>query len=174
MYAVNILAMNKQHPDYYALSIANQIFGDDPFTSRIGARIRVKEGFSYSVGSGLQLPETEDQGLYYTYAISAPENVVSVISAYQEEVENVVKNGFTQEELNSAIEGYIKNRSRQWADDEAIAAILIDSQKYDRDLAYYDEQIEIIKALTLEQVKSAFVKHIASKKINLFTAGDFK
>ena len=174
LYVVNVLNINKQHPDYLALMLANDIFGYDAFTSRIGARIRVKEGYSYSVGSGLQIPEKEEQGIFYAFAISAPENIEAVITAYKEEVNKVVDEGFTQEELNSAVQGYIKDRSRQWADDAAIAHVLIDSQKYNRDLDYYDETIEKIKALTVEELQAAFTQHIASKKMNIFSAGDFE
>ncbi|WP_448246466.1 M16 family metallopeptidase [Thalassotalea agariperforans] len=173
LFIVNVLSMNKSHPDYLALTIANQMFGSDPFTSRIGARIRVKEGFSYSVGSGLQISEDEQQGIFYAQAIAAPENMASVITAYQEEVQKVVDTGFTQQELDNAIEGFINKHARQWAEDGRIAGVLIDSQKYQHDLDYYEEQLNAVKNLTLSEVNQAFIKHIADKKINVFTAGDF-
>lgn len=173
LYVINPLSMNTAHPDYIALSIAMNIFGGDPFTSRLGARIRVKEGYSYSVGAGLQIPEDQKQGLYYASAISAPENINAVIKALQEEMNKVANQGFTQDELNNAVQGFINDRARQWAENSVIANILIDSGKYQRDLNYYNQQIENVKALSLSDVKNAFVKHIASQKINVFKAGDF-
>ncbi len=173
LYIVNLLNINKHAEDYLALIIANQIFGEDTFTSRIGKRIRVQEGFSYSVDSGIQTSEDSDHALYYAQAIAAPENILPAIKAYKEEVNKVVKNGFTQEELDNAKEAFIKNSTRQWSNDWVIANILIQNSKYHRQLSYYEEQSEKVKALTLQDIQTAFIKHIASKEINIFRAGDF-
>ena len=174
LYIINPLMMNTNHPDYLALSIAMKIFGGDPFTSRLGARIRVKEGYSYSVGAGLQIPSDQEQGLFYASAIAAPENMENVITALKEETQLVVEQGFTEEELNNAVQGYIKSRSRSWAENNVIASVLIDISKYQRDLSFYDQQVNAVKALTLNDVQQAFKKHIASQKLNVFKAGDFE
>ncbi|MGJ8692581.1 MAG: M16 family metallopeptidase [Thalassotalea sp.] len=175
LYIVNVLALSKDSPDYLPLTIANQIFGQDTFTSRIGARIRVKEGLSYSVGSGLQIPNKPkgEQGIFYAYAIAAPENINKAISAFKEEVNKVASEGFTQQELNDAIQAYIKNRARQWADDNTIANILIDAAQNQHTLDYYNEQLAKVKSLTLADINHVFKKYIADKKINIFKAGDF-
>ncbi|WP_068545410.1 M16 family metallopeptidase [Thalassotalea crassostreae] len=173
LYIINPIDMHTQHEDYLALNIANAIFGGDPFTSRIGARIRVKEGYSYSVGSGLQVDAVDKQGIFYAIAISAPENMDAVIAAFNEEAQKVVDAGFTAEELDRAVKGFISNRTRSWANDKAIASVINSSSINEIDLDYYDAQIEAVQKLTLEDIQAAFVKHIASKKINVYKAGDF-
>lgn len=173
LYIINPIEMNPTHEDYIALTIANSIFGGDPFTSRIGARIRVKEGYSYSVGAGMQASMLDKQGLFYAIAISAPENMDAVIAAYQEEVAKVVESGFTEEELDRAVKGYISNRTRSWASDNAIASVINNASNTNTDLEFYDEQIEKVKQLTTDDIKAAFVKHVAALDINIFKAGDF-
>ena len=173
LYIINPLPLNKEHPDYLALAIAMDIFGGDPFSSRLGKRIRVKEGYSYSVGAGLQLPEQDKQGLYYATAIAAPENIENVIKAYKEEMSKVIEQGFTEEELANSTQGFIKNQRRLWADNNTIASVLMNKDKYQRDLSYYQERLATVEKLTLVEVKQAFIKHIASQEINIFKAGDF-
>ncbi|QDP00540.1 M16 family metallopeptidase [Thalassotalea sp. PS06] len=173
VYMINPIKIKSTDDDYPALYIANSIFGGDPFTSRIGARIRVKEGYSYSVGSGLQASTQDDTGVFYATAISAPENMENVIKAYQEEIAKVVNEGFTDEEVQTAIDGYLSSRKRQWASDAYVAGVLIDASEEQRDLSYYDERAAEYKQLTTEDVNAAFKKYIASQQPNVFKAGDF-
>ncbi|MDN3653979.1 pitrilysin family protein [Thalassotalea ponticola] len=173
LYIVNPIEMKVDDPDYIALYIANSIFGGDAFTSRIGARIRVKEGYSYSVGSGIQADMFNDTGLFFTVAIAAPENMPAVVDAFKEEVAKVVNDGFSDEELERAVKGFISNRTRSWANDATVAGVINNASKEEVDLAFYDQQIEAAKSLTTDDVKAAFVKHIASLDFNVFMAGDF-
>lgn len=173
LYVINPIKMDIRHEDYLALKIANTIFGGDSFSSRIGARIRVKEGYSYTVASGMQVNSIDKQGMYYALAITAPENMEGVIAAYKEEVTRAVTDGFTAEELNEAVKGFISSRNRGWASDGAIAGVILTASINEDDLAIYDEQIEAVKKLTLEDINSAFNKYIGSLDINVFTAGDF-
>ncbi|MEW6999333.1 M16 family metallopeptidase [Colwelliaceae bacterium BS250] len=173
LYVINPITMNVKHEDYLALNIANTIFGGDAFTSRIGARIRVKEGYSYSVGSGLSVNTLDKQGFFYAYAIAAPENMDPVIAAFKEEVAKVVADGFTQEELEQAISGFVSNRNRSWASDALVNQVIMGASKKNEDLAFYDEQITDVQKLTVEDIKAAFVKYIAAMDFNTFKAGDF-
>lgn len=173
LYIINPIKMNPKHEDYIALSIANSIFGGDPFTSRIGARIRVKEGYSYSVGAGMQANMLDEQGLFYAIAIAAPENMDPVIAAYKEEIAKVIESGFTEEELDRAVQGFISNRTRSWASDSAIAGVINNASNTKTDLAFYDEQIAQVQELSTDDIKAAFLKHVAHLDINIFKAGDF-
>ncbi|WP_371188868.1 M16 family metallopeptidase [Thalassotalea maritima] len=173
LFVINPLNMTRQDDDYVALQIANTIFGGDPFTSRIGARIRVKEGYSYSVGAGMQLDMVDPQGIFYAIAIAAPENMDAVITAYKEEVAKVVADGFTDEELERAVQGFIANRKRAWASDKAIAGVINDASFTGTDLDYYDAQIAKVKTLTKQEVQRVFVQYIGNMDFNYFVAGDF-
>lgn len=173
LYVINPMMMDVKHQDYLALRVANTIFGGDSFSSRIGARIRVKEGYSYSVGSGMQVSTLDKQGMYYAYAIAAPENMEGVIAAYKEEVTRVVTEGFTATELDEAVKGFVSSRNRAWASDAQIAGVILGASKKQEDLAFYDEQIADVQQLTVEDINTAFNKYIGAFDINIFKAGDF-
>jgi len=165
--------LNKQSPDYYAASVANAIFGGSGFASRLMQRIRVKEGYSYGTGSGLSLDFNEPYGMYYMRAIAAPENMKKVVAAYKEEVDKVLNDGFTQAEVTDAIAGELKSLRVSWSNDGTIASLLADNKQLKRDLTWYTEYVKKMNALTLEEVNAAFNKYIATKELNIFTAGDF-
>ncbi len=165
--------LNRQHPDYYAALIANSIFGGSGFASRLMQRIRVKEGYSYGTGSGLQLDFNEPHGLFYMRAIAAPENMKKVVQAYKEEVEKVQTAGFTQKEVDDAIAGELKSLRVSWSSDGYIAQLIADNKELNRDLAWYTDFEQNLPKVTLEQVNAAFDKYIARDELNIFTAGDF-
>jgi len=173
LYIGHRVKLNKQDSDYYAASVANAIFGGSGFASRLMQRIRVKEGYSYGTGSGLQLDFNEPYGLFYMRAIAAPENMKKVVEAYKEEVAKVVNDGFTQAEVTDAIAGELKSLRVSWSNDGTIASLLADNKQLNRDLSWYTEYVEKMNALTLDDVNTAFNKYIATKELNVFTAGDF-
>lgn len=165
--------LNKQQPDYYPAIIANSIFGGSGFASRLMQRIRVKEGYSYGTGSGLQLDFNEPHGLFYMRAIAAPENMKLVVEAYKDEVRKVLEDGFTQKEVDDAIQGELKSLRVSWSSDSYISRLLTSNKELNRDLAWYTDFETKLNKVTLEQVNDAFKKYIARDNLNIFTAGDF-
>ena len=173
IYIAHRVELSRQHPDYHAAIIANSIWGGSGFASRLMQRIRVKEGYSYGTGSALHLEFDKRYGVFLMGASAAPENMPKVVEAYKEEVNKALTEGFTQQELDNAIEGELKDLRSSWANDARIAAVLSDNKELGRDLAWFTDYQEKLKALTLAQVNQAFKTYIAKDKLNIFAAGDF-
>ena len=165
--------LNKQHPDYYAALVANSIFGGSGFASRLMQRIRVKEGYSYGTGSGLQLDFNDRYGMFYMRAIAAPENMKKVVDAYKDEVRKAKTDGFTQKEVDDAIEGALKSLRVSWSNDGYIANLIAENKEINRDLTWFNEFEQKLSEVTLDQANAAFKKYIATDELNIFTAGDF-
>lgn len=174
LYVINATNLTTADDDYLATKIAAEIFGGGPFTSRLGKRIRVQEGYSYSVGGNISISDRDESGMVWGYAISAPENMDNVIAAYKEELAKVVADGFTEEEFETAKSSFVNSRKRRWANDSAILNVLIANKQIDRDIEYYPMLDEKLATLTLDDVKAAFIKHMATNEMNVFKAGDFE
>ena len=174
LYVINATNLTTADDDYLATKIAAEIFGGGPFTSRLGKRIRVQEGYSYSVGGNISISDRDESGMVWGYAISAPENMDNVIAAYKEELAKVVADGFTEEEFETAKSSFVNSRKRRWANDSAILNVLIANKQIDRDIEYYPMLDEKLATLTLDDVKAAFIKHMATNEMNIFKAGDFE
>src|SRR5262249_5775892 len=56
------LAMTDSDPDYAALDVANFLFGGGTLSSRLGNRVRQKEGLSYGVASGFNADGKDKNG----------------------------------------------------------------------------------------------------------------
>lgn len=171
--AVQPVKLEDENPDYPALLLANFILGGGGLDSRLGARIRVKEGLSYGVGSQLQAPVKEDGGKFLGYAIAAPQNVAKVESAFKEEIDRALHDGFTPAEIATAKSGWLQSRQVSRGQDNELTSRLINQTHWDRTMQF-DKQLESrVASLTPDQVNAALRKYLDPSQISVFKAGDF-
>ena len=160
--------------DYPALYIANYIMGGAAgFDSRLTARIRVKDGLSYGVGSRLSVSSSDRGGSWGAYAIAAPQNIGKVEVAFKEEVARALKDGFTTVELAAAKSGALQQRLQQRAQDDALAGALSNNSYLGRSFVWSKQFEDKISALKPEDVQAAMRKFIDPNKITFVKAGDF-
>lgn len=163
--------------DYPALVVANRIFGGGALKSRLGDRIRQKEGLSYGVGSSINADDspagTDDAGSFSIQAIAAPQNMGKVEAAVREELAKLVADGITAAELQDAVSGLLTEREQARANDGQVADMLQDQLYFGRTMQFTADLDAKYKTLTLEQVNAAVRKHLDPAKLSTFTAGDF-
>jgi zinc protease len=165
--------MSDSHPDYPAVTLGNFIFGGGFLNSRLAVRLRQKEGFSYSVASSFTASSEDELAAFSAQAIHAPENGEKLEKAFFEELNRVVTEGFTEDELKEAKQGWLLSRQRNRGNDAFLQANLASYLFLNRTLAWDDELEKKVQALTLAQLNAAFRKHIVPEKVSVFKAGDF-
>ena len=168
------IRMRDDHPDYPALYVANYILGGGAgFDSRLGARIRQRDGLSYAVGSDLVVGPLDHAAAWSAYAIAAPSNVARVEAALREEVARALKDGFTDAEVASAKSGILQMRLQNRAQDGGLAAAWAANLYLGRTFEHSKQLEEKIMALTPAQVSEALRKHVDPAKLTVVKAGDF-
>lgn len=171
--AAKNLNLTLQHRDAPALTIASRILGGGFINSRLASRIRQKEGLSYSIASVLRLHKVDRNAQWFTYAISAPENTEKVHAAFTEEMEKAIRQGFTQEELDAAIEGFLNTAKVKRGSNQRLAKTIRD---YFRDGYSFYEEIEMhnkIRNLNLDEVNKVVKKYLTPSTLSVVKAGDF-
>jgi zinc protease len=172
--AAMLFPLRDDDPDYAALAIANHILGGAPLSSRLGERVRQRDGLSYSVGSGLGVSSLDKRATLRFYAICNPQNIDRVKTAIQEEIQRLLRDGVAQDELDQAKQGYLQAMKVRRTTDRALASLLTDLSHTGRTMEYYAKLEKGIAALTPEQVLAALKKHADPKKLVIVTAGDFQ
>ncbi len=160
-------------PDYPSLVMGNYMLGGGFLNSRLAVRIRQKEGLSYGVGSMLNANALDQNGSFSGYAIYAPENVGKLEQAFKEEINRVLKDGFTKDELEAARNGYLQSRQVGRAQDRSLAGTLNNYLFFQRDMKWDEAFENQLKAVTPESIKAAFNKYIDLSKMTIIKAGDF-
>jgi zinc protease len=167
------LPLRDDDPDYPALVLGNYMLGGGFLNSRLAVRIRQKEGLSYGVGSQLSANPLDKTGMFMTYAIYNPENAEKLEKAFREEMERVVKEGFTAEEIQAARSGLLQSRMVSRAQDPSLAGTLNNNLYLNRTMGWDADFEKKMESLTPEQVNAAMKKHIDPAKISIIKAGDF-
>lgn len=161
------------HPDYPAMVLGNYMLGGGFLNSRLAVRIRQKEGLSYGVGSQFNAGALDPVGSFFAYAIYAPENVEKLEAAFKEELNKVINEGFTAEEIAAAKSGWSQTRTVNRSQDAGLATTLNNYLFIKRDMKWDKAFEERVMALTPEQINAAMKKHITPERINIIKAGDF-
>ncbi|HSE39618.1 MAG TPA: insulinase family protein, partial [Acidobacteriota bacterium] len=159
--------------DYPALSFGNYILGEAS-NARLAERIREKEGLSYGVGSYLYANPLDKSGTFGSYAIQAPENITKVETAFMDELNKALNEGYTEEEMQTAKSGFKESQRLRRTQDRNLAGTLASYLFLNRTFAWDEDFEKKVLALSKEQVKEAMRKHIDPSKISIVKAGDFK
>lgn len=169
-----LLPISDDHPDYPALVLGNFILGAGSLSSRLGDRVRQKEGLSYGVGSSFVASTQDDRANLMLSASCQPQNVGKLETVMKEELDRLLAKGVSATEVENAKQGYLQQRQVSRSSDQAIAGLL-NSQLFEgRTMAREEDLEKKIAALTPEAVSAALKKHIDPKRLVIVTAGDRK
>jgi zinc protease len=169
------LKMSDTDPNYAAMELSNYMLGGGSgLSSRLMNRIRQKEGLSYGVGSQFVASPLDQSGAFLGYAIYAPENVAKLEAAFKEEIEKVLKEGFTQKEIDEAKKSWIQAKQVTRSQDNALVGTLNSNLYLGRNLKWSEELENKVKNLTSEQILEAARKTIDLSKMSFIKAGDYE
>ncbi|HKI33902.1 MAG TPA: pitrilysin family protein [Gemmataceae bacterium] len=166
--------LKETDPDYAALRLGNFLFGGSTLASRLGNRIRQKEGLSYGATSSLSASPRDPNASFTVNVSLNPANIDRVEKAVVEELKEFLANGPTAAELSDARKAFLESQKVGRTSDGAIAGQIVANLQLGRTFAHTTETEKRIAALTPEEVKAAFAKYIDPKKLVIIRAGDFK
>ena len=167
------LEIKDDDADYVALSMANFLLGQNS-NSRLMNRIRQKEGLSYGCGSNMSASSHEKAGNFFAFGICAPQNAEKAMNCAKEEIDKVLKDGFTEAELEDARKGYLEQMKVQMSSDGALAGMLSRDLYLGRTMKYREDDLEKVRKLTVADVNGMAKKYIDPSKIVAVRAGDFE
>ncbi len=168
-----VFAMKDSDPDFPGIELGNFVLGGGTLSSRLGDRVRQKEGLSYGVRSAISADALDSRASLTISAICNPQNIQKVNTAIGEELAKLLASGVTDAELEQAKSGYLQQQQVLRTHDAALAMMLADALFVDRTMAYYADLEKKIAALTPQQIQGALKKHIDPKRLVVIDAGDF-
>ena len=167
------IAMRDDDSDFPALLLANYLLGGSS-SSRIWARVREKEGLSYSSYSSFNASQLDQSASFRLAAVFAPQNRERVEKAMREEVARAAQEGFNAAELDAGKKSLLESRRLARTQDRSLANRIATYLFIKRTFAWDIDLESKIAALTPEQVNAAMKKYIDPSKLSVVTAGDFK
>ncbi|HEX5476702.1 MAG TPA: pitrilysin family protein [Burkholderiales bacterium] len=165
--------MRDDDADYPALVLANYLLGGSS-TARLPARVREKEGLSYSTYTSFRASPFDPAAAFRLAAIFAPQNRSRVEQAIREELARAAREGFAEDEVAAGKKALLQLRRMARTQDRSLAgrlaAYLFAGRSFD-----WDRDFEAkIAALTPAQVNEAMRRYLDPARLSLVAAGDFK
>jgi zinc protease len=155
------------------LVMGNYILGGGTLSSRLGVRVRQKEGLSYGITSGLSVSSQDQRASFTISAIVNPQNLPRLQACAMEELDRLLRDGVTADELNNARDGYLQALKVGRSSDSALAGSLGTLRHLDRTMLWEADLEKKIAALTPGQITAAMKRHLDPKKLVVVSAGDF-
>jgi zinc protease len=163
--------IQRPHPDYYPMSVLNEVLGGGGFSSRLATTVRSDEGLTYSIysraGSEYAMPAT----IYISF-FTKTETVNRAIELSLREVEKLVKEGVSDEELGSAKKVLVDGLPSMFRSSYDIVSTYAWSEYAGRSPDHYAVYPEKIHAITHDSLKAVAAKYLNPGEFTFVIVGD--
>ncbi|MNJ18752.1 Peptidase M16 inactive domain protein [compost metagenome] len=163
------LGIDRNDPDYAALSLGNQILGGGAFGTRLMSEVREKRGLTYGVYSVFSPMQV--RGPFMINLQTRAELSEGTLKLVQDILSDYLKTGPSQQELDDAKRELAGSFPLSNASNASIVGQLGAIGFYNLPLTWLEDYMQQSQALTTEQVKAALNKHLAADKMVIVTAG---
>ncbi|MCP8900552.1 M16 family metallopeptidase [Gilvimarinus xylanilyticus] len=171
-FAINLYDLDARDEDAPELVLGNYLFGGGFINSRLATRLRQQEGWSYGVGSSLNPNRIQPRTVFWGWAIGGPENLNNIERGFKEELQKVLDEGFTEQEVENGISGILQSNKVQRADDEKLAQMLQQMMFYNETLEQHQAFEADIADSNKEDVLRVMKEYLSPEDMLYIKAGD--
>lgn len=168
---VGHLGVKRDNADKYAVALMNFILGGGSFSSRLTIKVRSDEGLAYSVRSRFPT-DSRDLGLFYAYSQTKTTTAHRVLEIYLEEFEKIRQELPSEAELETARDSYINNFVFQFDSPGEVVNRLMSLEFDDYPPDYYQEYLNNIRAVTLDDIKRVADKYLKPESMSVMVLAD--
>lgn len=161
--------LSQKDPDYLAAIVMNQILGGGGLTSRLFREVRERRGLTYGVSTGL-LP-LKAASLFMGGTATAADKAAETIDVMRAELERMATEGPTADEVEAAKSYLIGSYALRFDTSGSIAGQLLGIQVDDLGIDYFGRRNDLVRAITLEDVRRAAQRILASEPFTWVIVG---
>jgi zinc protease len=158
-------------PDYFAALVGNAAIGQSTLSSRLGIRVREREGLTYGIASrfyGASLVE----GLWFASVTVQPANVEQAVASTLDELGRALAEGITGAEVDAYKSNFVGTFKVGLATNAGVAARLVESEFFGFGPKYLDEYPAHVDAVTEAQVNESLRRRIDMERLTVVVAGE--
>lgn len=164
------LGTKRNNPDFYALSVMNQIFSGG-FGSRLFQDVRTKLGLAYAVG-GAYGASFDHPGMFYTVASTKSVSTVQATKAMLDEIHELKTKPFTPAELASAKDQVLNSFIFHYDSKAKVLAQATQLEFYGYPADFLTKYRAGIEGVTLSDVERVAKKYIDPSKLAVLVVGN--
>jgi zinc protease len=169
--ACGFTSIRRSDPEYYALQLANHVFGQYAMGGRLGDNIRERQGLAYYVSTNFEAESID--GPLSIHAGIAPANVDRALTSIEEELARLTAEGITAKELDDSRRFLIGALPRSLETNTAIASFLQQSDFFGLGLDYDLRQAGLLRAVTVDDANAAARRIMDVDRLTTVIAGPY-
>jgi len=155
--------------DYISSRVLNQIFGGGS-SSRLFTNLREDKGYTYGAYSSIAADKLVGQ--FSANASVRTEVTDSAVYEFIYEINRLVEDGVTQEELDKAKSNLAGSFGRSLESPATIANFALNIERYDLPADYYETYLQKMNALTVEDINKTAKELINPSKLYITAVGN--
>jgi len=159
----------RSDPEFMSASLGNNILGQFGLMGRIGDVVREKSGLAYYAYS--RLSTGIGPGTWYVSAGVNPTNVEKATELITQELKRYVEEGVTSEELTDSQTNFIGRLPLSLESNGGVAGALLNIERFDLGMDYYRKYADLVKAVSVNEVRETARKYINPENLVIATAG---
>jgi predicted Zn-dependent peptidase len=163
------IGIDNMNPDRHAVRVMNHILGGGGFTSRMMGRVRSDSGWAYSVGT--RFTTGIEPGMFYASCQTKAETTSKALALMKWVVEDLVKNGITDEELAIAKESILNSDVFQYVTPSQIVNRYAWLEYYGYPSDQLKKNVEAIRAITKSDIEAVARKYLRPDKFTILAVG---
>ena len=164
--------INREDPDYYALTVMNYILGGGGFASRLLEEVRDKRGLAYSVASFFD--PGKYPGSFQTVLQTKNSSAREAISLILQQIKRIKEELVSDKELEGAKKYFIGSFPLRIDTQDKLVNVLIQEEYYGLGLDYPEKYPLLIKSVTREDVLRVAKTYLHPENYILVVVGDLK
>jgi zinc protease len=157
--------------DYYPASVMNYILGGGGFASQLTQQLREGKGYTYGISSGFS--GTNSAGPFTIGSSVRTNATLESAQLIKEILQNYGKN-YNEKDLETTKAFLIKSNARAFETLGSKLAMLENISKFGWKPDYVKEREEIVKNMSVEQIKQLSQKYLDTDKMFWLIVGDAK
>lgn len=164
------LGIERNNPDYFAVTVMNEIFGGG-FSSRLFNNVRSKEGLAYNVGGGVGYSWVRP-GITNIEMQTKSDTTVEGIQALDNEIDDLQKNAATPDELKRAKDSILNSFIFLFDTPEKVLREKMTYEFYGYPLDFLQRYRNAINGVTAEDVTRVARKYVHKDKLATLVVGN--
>ncbi|MFQ5597912.1 MAG: M16 family metallopeptidase [Nitrospiria bacterium] len=165
------LGIKQKNPDFFALSIMNDILGSGGLTSRLFQDVRTRQGLAYSVGSIFR-PGKFERGVFLAYGATRTEMTLQAVSSMIKQIEGIRAAAVSDEELSRAKDAFLNSFIFSFSSPAQIVGRQMSLEYFDLPPDYLEQYRENVARVTKADILRVAKQYLHPDRLIIVAVGD--
>ncbi|MDC4205076.1 MAG: pitrilysin family protein [Candidatus Manganitrophus sp.] len=165
------LGIKQNNPDFFAVSILDDILGGGGLTSRLFSDVRTQRGLAYSVGSVFR-PGNFERGVFIAYGETRVDTTHQAISTILDHIRKIRQEPVTDEELKRAKESFLNSFIFSFSSPAQIVSRKMSLEYYGLPSDFLERYRDNVAKVTQEDILRVAKNYLHPDRLVILAVGD--